>query len=94
MQSRKKKKGVWPQGVWQRTHTEEAETKAEAVVAQLPDHMIADRCQGQRRKVACRSSRAQGKIRMSKETARKRGHRGQREVIAQRETQEDRGHKK
>lgn len=46
--------------------------------------MIADRCQGQQRKVACRSGRAQGKDRMSKEKARKRGPRGQREVIAQR----------
>lgn len=71
----------------ERTQREEkeAETKAEAVAALLPDHMIADRCQGQRRKVACRSGRAQGKGRMSKETARKRG---QREVTAQRETQE------
>lgn len=38
---------------------------------QLPDHMIADRCQGQRRKVACRSGRAQDKVRMSKENERK-----------------------
>lgn len=44
---------------------------------QLPDHMIADRCQGQWRKVACRSDRAQSKRRMSKEKVRKRE--GQRE---------------
>lgn len=51
----------------------EAETKGEAAAAALlPDHMIADRCQGQRRKVACRSGRAEGKVRMSKETARER----------------------
>lgn len=49
---------------------------------QLPDHMIADRCQGRRRKVACRSGRAQDKVRMSKEKERKRG---QREDTAQRE---------
>lgn len=66
----------------------EAETKAEAVAALLPDHMIADRCQGQRRKVACRSGRAQGKERMSKETARERGQRGQAEVTVQTETPE------
>lgn len=62
----------------ERTQREEreAETKAEAVAALLPDHMIADRCQGQQRKVACRSGKAQGKVRMSKETARKRGQRG------------------
>lgn len=80
----------------ERTQREEkeVETKAEAVAALLPDHMIADRCQGQQRKVACRSGRAQGKVRMSRETARKRGQGGQREVTAQRETQGKTGHKK
>lgn len=39
---------------------------------QLPDHMIADRRQGQRRKVACRSGRAQDKVRMSEERERER----------------------
>lgn len=81
----------------ERTQREEkeAETKAEAVAALLPDHMIADRCQGQRRKVACRSGRAQGKVRMSKETARKRGPRGtERGHSAERNTGKDRGHRK
>lgn len=66
----------------------EAETKAEAVAALLPDHMIADRCQGQRRKVACRSGRAQGKVRMSKETAREREDREDRQRSQCRERQE------
>lgn len=73
----------------------EAETKAEAVAAALlPDHMIADRCQGQRRKVACRSGRAQGKVRMSKETARERRQRTGRGHSADRNTGEERGQKK
>ena len=29
---------------------------------QLPDHMIADRCQGQQKEVACRSGRAEDKV--------------------------------
>lgn len=83
-----KQRVVWLVMACTQREEKEAETKAEAVAALLPDHMIADRCQGQRRKVACRSGRAQGKVRMSKETARERGQRGQAKVAAQRETHE------
>lgn len=81
------RKGWFGRNVHTQREEKEAETKAEAVAA-LPDHMIADRCQGQRRKVACRSGRVQGKVRMSKERARERGQRGQAEVTAQRERRE------
>lgn len=76
---------IWPWGVRQKKAQGGQTTRQKQrprQSQQLPDHMIADRCQGRRRKVACRSGRAQDKVRMSKEKERKRG---QRKNTAQRE---------
>lgn len=76
---------IWPWGVRQKKAQGGQTTRQKQrprQSQQLPDHMIADRCQGRRRKVACRSGRAQDKVRMSKEKERKRG---QRNNTAQRE---------